>query len=167
MRRGSRILIDTNAIIEAHRVGCWRALCGYFTMESVEECVAECGTGDQMREDRVQVDVELLRKQMAVHPVSVELVIEFMKKVPDDFYDLDKGEKELLAYAFSRSEEVYILCSPDKASMRIGKLVGLLDSFKSLEEIAIKAGRANLRLPDPFNEHWHLRYRSNLLLEDI
>jgi len=39
MKRGNRILIDTNAILEAHRVGCWKALCGFFSMETVEWCI--------------------------------------------------------------------------------------------------------------------------------
>ena len=52
MERGSEVLIDTNAIIEAHRVQCWAAICGYFALETVGECVAECGTGDSDRRFR-------------------------------------------------------------------------------------------------------------------
>lgn len=43
------VLVDTNAIIEAHRTGVWRALAGGYQVESVEDCVIETQTGFQWR----------------------------------------------------------------------------------------------------------------------
>ena len=33
-----RVAVDTNVIIEAHRVGAWRALTGNYQVETVVEC---------------------------------------------------------------------------------------------------------------------------------
>ena len=43
------VLIDTNAIIEVHRVKCWNNLTSSFIMETVDECIIESGTGDSTR----------------------------------------------------------------------------------------------------------------------
>jgi len=42
---GKRVFVDTNVIIEAHRVGCWNALCGSFSIETVEKCLQEATSG--------------------------------------------------------------------------------------------------------------------------
>jgi hypothetical protein len=38
-------LVDTNVVIESHRVAAWRALTGGYRVETVEECVAETQIG--------------------------------------------------------------------------------------------------------------------------
>lgn len=68
--RGDIVLLDTNVIVEAHRVRCWKMLAQSFRIETVEECCVEAATGDRRRQDYVEVDVEDMRKLVAVHEVK-------------------------------------------------------------------------------------------------
>ena len=43
------MLVDTNAIIESHRVRSWGALAGGYRVETVEDCITETQTGFQLR----------------------------------------------------------------------------------------------------------------------
>ncbi len=45
--RGTPVLVDTNVIIESHRVGVWKALAGGYRVETVEDRVTETQTGFQ------------------------------------------------------------------------------------------------------------------------
>jgi hypothetical protein len=65
--RGDIVLLDTNVIIEAHRVNCWKSMMRVFRLETVEECCVELATGDRRRPGYQVVDVEVLRTQMTVH----------------------------------------------------------------------------------------------------
>ena len=68
---GTTVLVDTNAIIEAHRAGAWRALTGAYPVETVEDCVAETQTGFQRRRAEQMINVNELRASLAsVHSVS-------------------------------------------------------------------------------------------------
>lgn len=40
-RHSGPVLVDTNVILESHRVGAWRALAGSYRVETVEDCVTE------------------------------------------------------------------------------------------------------------------------------
>ena len=65
------VLLDTNAVIEAWRVDAWRALCGGYLLETVEECVSETHTGFQRRRPEKQVDPKVLLAGLkAVHQVN-------------------------------------------------------------------------------------------------
>lgn len=57
----SPVLVDTNAILEACRVGCWRALAARYAVETVEDCVTETQTGWQRRDPDRRVEVHELR----------------------------------------------------------------------------------------------------------
>jgi hypothetical protein len=102
VKRGARIFADTNAIIAAHHYGCWNALCGYFSMESVEECMVECGTGNPLRWDRINLDVKLLRSQMAIHRVDDLMFLSLAQKSNGQSAGIDDGERHLLAYAITQ-----------------------------------------------------------------
>lgn len=70
-RRFEPILVDTNVILECHRVGSWRALAGGDRLETVEECVTETLTGHQHRRPEQQVDLTALRQSIAlIHVVA-------------------------------------------------------------------------------------------------
>jgi len=167
MKQGDRVLIDTNAIIEAHRLGCWPALCGYFSMETVEECVAECATGDQFREGRVPIDVKQLKQQLtAAHPVDDAMLAGLAVTSCGASTGIDDGEKHLLAYAITQSG-IYLLCSPDKACMRVGQILHLLERFTSLQRVAEKSGHLGLLYAAQYTEKWHRTYRSRLVLETL
>ena len=70
-RHSGPVLVDTNVILESHRVGSWRALAGGYRVETVEDCVVETQTGFQQRREERQIDERELRVALqAVHVVE-------------------------------------------------------------------------------------------------
>jgi hypothetical protein len=133
------VLVDTNAIVEAWRVDAWRALRGGYHLETVEECVIETQTGFQNRRPEQQIDREaLLAGLKSVHKVSeAELAAALVRD--GEIAMLDEGEKVLWAHALARPD-VWVLCGPDKASMRIGVRLSLRDRLVALERLLDDVG---------------------------
>jgi hypothetical protein len=128
------VLLDTNVILEAWRVAAWRALRGGYALETVEECVIETQTGFQNRRVEQRVDrAALLAGLKTVHKVAPA---EHAAAVVQDgeVAMLDEGEKALWAHALSRRDS-WVLCGPDKASLRIGIRAGYRDRLVSLERL--------------------------------
>ena len=63
-RHSDPVLVDTNVILETHRVGAWRALAGGYRVETVEDCVTETQTGFQKRRPEQQIDERELRASL-------------------------------------------------------------------------------------------------------
>ena len=101
--KGDIVLVDTNVIIEAHRVRCWRAIINCFRVETVEKCCEEAATGDRRRAAYVAVDVEGMKRMVAVHAVNLTQLAEIETRLaePDR---IDMGEKHLLAHALDRPD---------------------------------------------------------------
>jgi len=112
------VLADTNAIIEAHRVGAWKALTSRYVVETVEKCFEETQTGFQKRRPEQNIDPRELRASLhAVHSVSlVELAAVALLPGGDV---LDDGEQALWAHALTRAD-AWVLVGPDAASMKFG-----------------------------------------------
>jgi hypothetical protein len=111
------ILVDTNIILEGHAKGCWIALAGHYRLETVETCVMETQTGKQRRRPEQQIDEAELRRQLkAVHEVSDR---ELATVLAAGGGGLDAGERSLWAHALHR-DDAWILCGPDRASMKFG-----------------------------------------------
>lgn len=152
--RKAAVLVDTNVLIEAHATGCWRALCGHYAIETVLKCSEEAQTG-RIRLDRKVVipDRELRETLRWIEPItepetiSVDLL---------DGEGLHAGEKHLWTYALRRPGD-WVLCGPDKASLRFGYDQGLRQRLVSLEEllkpINVKA-RPSVRRH--FTRSWHI-----------
>lgn len=148
------VLVDTNAILEAWRVNAWRALCGGYALETVEECVIETQTGYQNRRPEQQIDRQTLVAGLKV-----------VRKVSDgeraaalvrdgEIAMLDEGEKALWAHALARSD-AWVLCGPDKASLRIGVRAGLRDRLVALERLLDDAGfRPKTPLKTAYGQDW-------------
>ncbi len=103
MRHLGPVLVDTNVILECHRVGLWRAFVGGYQVETVEECVTETQTGFQRRREHQQIDEQKLRAKLTeVRPVTEQERAELSVMVPDII--LDKGEVSLWAHAASRDD---------------------------------------------------------------
>lgn len=148
------VLVDTNAIIEAWRVNAWRALCGGYALETVEECVIETQTGYQKRRPEQQIDRDtLLAGLEAVHKVSdAERAAALVRD--GEIAMLDEGEKALWAHALTRSD-AWVLCGPDKASLRIGVRLNLRDRLFSLERLLEEAGfRPKTALKSAYRQDW-------------
>jgi hypothetical protein len=137
-RHRGPVLVDTNAILEGFRVGSWRALSGGYALETVEDCLIETQTGFQRRSPELQIDeVELRATLKAIHPVIDAQRAVVTLRAPD--IALDVGERSLWAHALTRSD-AWVLCGPDKASMRFGVRLGLKDRLIALERLLSDAG---------------------------
>jgi hypothetical protein len=128
------ILVDTNVILECWRVGSWRALAGGYPVETVEDCVTETQTGFQRRRPEQRIDAAALRQSLArVHEVSpVNLAAAIVRDEGISF--LDVGERSLWAHALTRTD-AWVLCGPDKASLRFGVRLGFRDRLAALEKL--------------------------------
>lgn len=152
-RHRGPVLVDTNAILESFRVGSWRALSGGYAVETVEDCIIETQTGFQRRSPEMQIDAAELRATLrAIHPVIDAQRAVVAVRAPD--IALDVGERSLWAHALTRSD-VWVLCGPDKASMRFGVRLGLKDRLIALETLLAGAGhRPKEALKPAYTAKW-------------
>lgn len=70
-RHSGPVLVDTNVILEAHRVGAWHSLTGGCRVETVDDCVVETQTGFQKRSPEQQIHETELRA--ALNAVAMAL----------------------------------------------------------------------------------------------
>jgi hypothetical protein len=152
-RHRGPVLVDTNAILESFRVGSWRALSGGYAVETVEDCITETQTGFQRRSPEMQIDAAELRATLqAIHPVIDAQRAVIAVRAPD--IALDVGERSLWAHALTRSD-AWVLCGPDKASMRFGVRLGLKDRLIALETLLSDAGhRPKEALKPAYTAKW-------------
>ncbi|WP_419694404.1 hypothetical protein ACN2CC_28095 [Mesorhizobium muleiense] len=153
-RHTGPVLVDTNVIIECWRVGAWKALAGGYALETVGACFVETQTGFQRRRPEEQIYSKVLTATLkAVHPVEV---VDFAKAVTRDpeIGFLDAGEQALWAHAVSR-QDTWVLCGPDKASLRIGIRLGLKDRLVLLERLLRDAGfQPRIDLKMAYTQKW-------------
>ena len=161
----SSVLVDTNAIIEAHRTRSWRALSGGWRVETVEACVAETQTGFQRRRKEEIIDVGELRDSLAaVHSVSVRERAELALR--EGSITLDEGEAALWGHALGR-KDAWMLCGPDKASLRCGVRLGHRERLVSLEELLKRVGHRPSGLRPAYTQKWHDRVVGQIRLEEF
>lgn len=163
VRHHGPVLVDTNVILEAYRTGSWRALTGGYSIETVEDCVTETQTGFQGRRPEQRIDARELRASLAaVHTVEFHERAELASRIPD--ITLDRGEASLWAHALNRPD-AWLLCGPDKASIRCGIQLGLHDRFVSLERLLYDVGyRPRPALRRAYTRRWLNRTLGNLVL---
>jgi hypothetical protein len=161
MTKGDIVLMDTNVIIEAHRTRCWRAVVNAFKVETVEKCCEEAATGDKRRADYVSIDVEEMKKSVVIHPVSLLELAEVETRLaePDR---IDPGEKHLLAHALKKAGAWHVSAS-DRAAVRAGNELGLLERFISLETLARAVGMSP-QFKKHFTEKWLSALRTEILM---
>jgi hypothetical protein len=160
---GSHVLLDTMVIIEAHGVGCWRAMLSHYRLDTVEKCMEECASGDQMRREYVPIDVQALQTDISPKSVAPGDLAKFTLQYPGAM-DLDEGERELMAYALTLESGSYFICSSDRACLRAGFTLGMKDSFVSLEELIDGTGE-RVRLRKHFTKTWLEQVRTDFLLK--
>ena len=154
--------MDTNAVIEAWRVDAWRALCGGYRLETVEECVSEANTGYQRRRPEQRIEAKaLLAGFKAVHKVTDgERAAALIRD--GEIAMLDEGEKALWTHALARAD-AWVLCGPDKASLRIGTRAKLRDRLVSLGRLLEDAGfRPKTPLRKQYGQDWLSRTLAEL-----
>jgi hypothetical protein len=148
------LLVDTNVILECWRIGAWRALSKGYRVETVEDCVVETQTGFQRRRREEQIDNKELRGSLvAIHDVTDRERAVGLVRDPL-FSTLDLGEQSLWAHALSRQDNIWILCGPDKASMRFGIRCGFRDRLHALERLLNDAGYKSKALKTPYTSSW-------------
>lgn len=153
-RHHGPVLVDTNVILECWRIGAWRALTGAYTVETVEDCVTETQTGFQRRRAEQQVDAAVLRASLAATAHAVTDVQLAVVAVQLSDITLDIGERSLWAHALSRND-AWVLCGPDKASMRFGVRLGFRERLAALESLLDDAGyRAKSPLKTAYTRKW-------------
>ena len=164
-RHRGTVLVDTNVILEAHRAGAWRALAGGYPVETVEECVTETQTGFQRRSPERQIDEKNLRDSLsAVHSVGNRERAELAVRVTD--IALDIGEASLWAHALGRAD-AWVLCGPDKASLRCGVRLGFRERLVALEYLLDGAGfRPRHALRRQYTTAWHGRALGDIVLAE-
>jgi hypothetical protein len=153
-RHNGPVLVDTNVILECWRIGAWRALTGAYVVETVEDCVIETQTGFQRRRAEQQVDAATLRPSLAApaHAVSDNDLAVVAVQLSD--ITLDVGERSLWAHALTR-DDAWMLCGPDKASMRFGVRLGFRERLAALESLLDDAGyRAKSPLKTAYTRKW-------------
>jgi hypothetical protein len=156
-------LPDTNAIIEAVRTGCWNAITGGLNVETVTQCRDECLRGDRLSTGYVAVSPADLSRLAAIHPVSEEEVA--MLLLVPEAAALDRGERDLFAHAYGRSDDVWLVCSPDHASVDLGVALGWEDRLISLGDmLRLVGGRADPPFRSHFESSWLSRQRTLALL---
>ena len=147
------LLVDTNAIIESHRTGSWRALAGGYRLETVEQCVTETQTGFQLRRPEQSIGASELRVSLsAVHRVGDRERAGLLVRIQG--IALDGGEEALWAHALGRGDG-WFLCGPDKASLRCGVRLGFRERLVSLEELLADVGhRPRISLEPQYTKKW-------------
>lgn len=161
--QGALVLVDTNVIIESHRIGSWKALAGGYLVETVEDCVTETQTGFQNRRQEQSISARKLRTSMAaVHSVGLRERAELAVRIQG--IALDMGEESLWSHALGR-DDGWFLCGPDKASLRCGVRLGFRERIVSLEELHERIGhRPRISLKDCYNRAWLRRVLSELVV---
>ena len=159
------VLLDTNVILECHRVDGWRALAGAYRLETVEECIGETQTGYQRRRPEHQIEpTELRQSFQSVHSVGDLERAVFAVRIPD--IALDLGEASLWAHALIRDDE-WILCGPDKASLRVGVRLGFRDRLVALEQLYRDiAYRTTIPLRGSYTTNWLAAVCAELVLTE-
>jgi hypothetical protein len=153
-RHTGPVLVDTNVILECWRVGSWRALTGGYAVETVEDCVTETQTGFQRRRPEQRIDATELRQSLAgVHDVSqADLAAAVIRDETLSF--LDVGERSLWAHALTRAD-TWLLCGPDKASLRFGVRLGFRARLTALERLLGDVGhRPREALRQNYTSRW-------------
>jgi hypothetical protein len=153
-RQTGPVLVDTNVVLECWRVGSWRALAAGYSVETVEDCVTETQTGFQRRRPEQRIDAAVLRSSLAgVHDVSAaQLAAAIVRDETISF--LDVGERSLWAHALTRND-AWILCGPDRASLRFGIRLGFRDRLVALERLLSDVGhRPRQALRPAYTTRW-------------
>jgi hypothetical protein len=163
-RHRGPVLVDTNVILECWRINAWRALAGGYGVETVEDCVIETQTGFQRRTPEQQIDrAALVSSLKAVHTVGDKERAAAMVREPLYSF-LDPGEQSLWAHALTRTD-AWVLCGPDKASLRVGIRLGCRDRLVALEDLLRNTGhRPATPLRLAYTSNWHARTLGELAM---
>ncbi len=163
-RSRAPILLDNNVIGDAVDLGVWKALLGAYAgqLETVTEVEAEAGTYFREQENSAELMSSL--KQLKIHTVTKLDQAKLVASLGG--LELDSGERDLWAHARERKDR-WILCGPDKASLRTAVKLGLRDRLVSLEQLLEEAGLSTKRLPNHQTRKWLEKTVGQFVVEEI
>jgi len=101
---------------------------------------------------------------MVIHRVNQELQARLILNIPSAA-DIDLGERDLLAYAQTQARDLFLVCSPDKAGMRVAAKLGLLEQLVSLESLAARVGLRKMNFAENYTESWHKTERTKIRMD--
>ncbi len=153
-RHQGPVLVDTNVILECWRINAWKVLAGGYAVETVEDCVIETQTGYQRRREEQRIDQAVLTQTLkAVNKVDDAQRAAMLLRDPLAA-NLDLGEASLWAHALGRAD-TWVLCGPDKASLRFGVRLGFRDRLVALEGLFQDAGhKPGAALKENYTSKW-------------
>jgi hypothetical protein len=124
----------------------------------------ETQTGFQRRRAPQQIDAAQLRASLAaIHPVGDRELAAAAVRDPL-FSSLDIGERSLWAHALTRSD-AWVLCGPDKASLRLGVCLGFRDRLVALETLLSDVGyRPKESLRANYTGKWHAEALNQMVI---
>ncbi|WP_329682848.1 hypothetical protein [Longimicrobium sp.] len=161
------MLVDTNVVMEAVRTRCWNAVAGGLCVETVEECRDEALRGDRGRAGYQPVSEGDLARLRRVHAVGAVERATFALAY-EDAQNMDPGERDLFAHAYSRlarGDALWIVCSADKACVRAAVALGWHQRVHSLGALASAVGASpNPPLLQQHTERWLSQVRTGFLL---
>lgn len=129
-----RVFVDTNIIIEAHRIECWNIVAGAFELHTVEQVKVEALQGRKSSRDYVPVDAHVFDSCIQVHRVEQADLAKAILGCRE-LLTLDDGERDLLAYLQGHLRDADLLSTADAAAVRVACLLGFGDNLVSLEEL--------------------------------
>lgn len=165
-RHTGTVFVDTNVILECHRIGSWRALTGGYRLETVEQCVRETQSGAQRRRREQRIGKEKLTERFAaVHSVGDRKLAELAIRTLG--IHLDEGERALWAHVIGRDDD-WVFCGPDAASLRCGVRLGFRDRFRSLEGLLEDMGhRPRSPLRGHYTEGWQRQKLNEIVIHEM
>lgn len=165
-RHTGTVFVDTNVILECHRVGSWRALTGGYRVETVDECVDETQAGAQRRRKEQDIDQDRLKDELAaVHSVEDRDLAALA--VCTLGLHLDEGEEALWAHAIGRDDD-WVLCGPDAASLRCGVRLGLRERLRSLEGLLKDLNHCpSIPLRAHYTERWQRQRLHEITFDEM
>ena len=146
------VFVDTCAIIDAVRLGCWADLCRDYAIQTVEEVRDETQRGDKSDPEYVVVDPGCFGTTVAVHAVSNTMrtrAATRLRSIP-----VDRGEFDLLAFVLTQDPNALILSSTDAAAVTAGCQLGLSSRFRSLEQLVARGRATPIKFPEKCTEKW-------------
>jgi hypothetical protein len=160
--RDANIYVDTNIIIEAAKLGIQEHIQGHYSnLKTVNKCIEEIETGNRYSCQRLNIDTSFF-KESSCEPSNIQLA-ELEIKLNNEM-DLHAGEKHLFASIMSLKPGTFLVCSPDKASIRAAKKLGILNRMITFEELLASSGRDTVKLEQQFTRKWHDNFCLNLEL---
>jgi len=157
------VLLDNNAIGDAVDLGVWKGLTGAYAgqLETVSEVADEAGTYFRKKANAAEL-MESLRA-LPAHQVTDAERADLITRI--EGLALDAGERDLWSHAVGRADS-WILCGPDRASLRAAVRLGLQDRLISLEALLEQAGLSTRTLPPEHKTGWLRRVVGQMIVEE-